>query len=174
MPVELTAQIITVISSLLTCCLGGGFALYAANRQLGHQTTLERERRHVANMERIYQALTQAEHTANNMQLQIIAKISCDQIFTKEQIGTIRSNHELCMLIHFYAPTLNAEAEVIERGTSNLLKTTLQVLLPPKMSKLPEEKIVELFGQAVTHAQQISDAAKAAKTKLATLMSNVS
>jgi gas vesicle protein len=105
---------ISVIGTLAGAVVGGVIGLLVAGRQLRHQHALEREKRQLANFERIHKCLSTLSDQAGILSAQVIANVGAGLPFNLEALGDKVSPDELSMLVDFYAPKLRPDIQQIE------------------------------------------------------------
>jgi hypothetical protein len=105
-----TARIlITAVASFASAALGAGVAMYVTHRQHANQRSIEDDKTHKTNMERIHQELTTIVGGVGQLQMHMIANVAWERGMTNDEVGEVRSSTStLHMLVDFYAPSLRS------------------------------------------------------------------
>ena len=169
---ETTRLLITVMASLVAAGLAAGIAIHVARLQYQHQTKLERERRHVANMERLHQALSEFGRSANSLNFHLITKIAYDQMPTKETIGDYKSpTQDVRMLGAFYAPSdVRADLERMDADYNQLAEVVMRGMFEHTAGKMTAEQKTQILAESLTLAKRLHDAVIKAQNELADKM----
>jgi HAMP domain-containing protein len=154
---------IGVIGTLAGAIVGGAIALVVSSRQLRHQRALERQRRQLANFERIHKCASTVAHQAWILSTQVTANVGAGLPLRSEAFGEKMPSDELRMLVDFYASPLRTYAQRIEEQIQALGRTTAQAVATTNRSD--EWKTATVLA-VMTAATEIGKAANEMKERL--------
>lgn len=154
---------IGVIGTLAGAVVGGVIAFFVSSRQLRHQRGLEREKRQVANFERIHRCLSTVAHQAGILGAQLVGNVGSGIPFKMEALGEKVPTDELRMLVDFYASSLRPEVQQIEERMLALGRAVAEAIATARQ---PDEWKTKVVLAATTASAEILNVSQAAKEKL--------
>jgi hypothetical protein len=172
---ETARLLITVATSLLSGALGAGVAIYVSRLQHRHQTGIERERRHVGNLERLHKALSDLERGANTLSVHLITKLAYNQNPTKEEFADkIPSSQEARMLSDFYAPAgIREDLDQLNADYNKLAELVFGGMLEHTAGKMTDDGRTKALADSIILTQRIRGAVAKAQSALADTMRKI-